>query len=179
MVQSVFLWFYCLPIPEAVLLVMLGSAVFLGLKRKFGNSRMWKICTGTVLVVWMTMVIYATVISREPGNGNEHFFIPFHSYRAVLKGENPEILRSNFMNVVLFYPAGLLGASFLPKRWSWWQRSLLALGAFAALSAAVEVIQFAFALGQLEVDDVIHNSLGASLGTAVGCISLQLKKNKE
>lgn len=68
------------------------------------------------------------------------------------------------MNVVLFYPAGLLLCSLLPEGWKKWCRVLLTFVVLCALSCGIEYAQFIYALGQAEIDDVIHNSLGALLG---------------
>lgn len=75
------------------------------------------------------------------------------------------MIRTNFMNVALFYPAGLLSASLLPDKWPRLQKILSAAILFALFSAVIEYTQFFCALGKPEVDDVIHNTLGAILGT--------------
>ena len=69
------------------------------------------------------------------------------------------------MNVALFYPAGLLAASLLPEKWSRCQKMLAVLLPFALLSMMIEYTQFRYALGESEIDDVIHNTLGAFIGT--------------
>ena len=104
--------------------------------------------------------------------------IPFHSYRAVIAGENKEILRSNFMNVVLFYPAGLFACELLPKSWSRAKRVILVAVLFALVSAGIEFCQYHFALGQAEVDDVIHNALGALIGALIGTMPIKWKTGK-
>lgn len=69
-----------------------------------------------------------------------------------------------------FYPAGLLSASLLPKKWHLAWRMLLVTVVFAALSAGIEYIQYAYALGKVEIDDVIHNAFGALLGCICGIL---------
>jgi glycopeptide antibiotics resistance protein len=63
------------------------------------------------------------------------------------------------MNVLLFYPGGVLAGS-LWRRW----RVLPMAAVFLLLSVAIELCQYAFAIGTTETDDVIHNTLGAFLG---------------
>ena len=66
-------------------------------------------------VLWVGAVAYFTVLSREPGVPSD-FGALFRSYHQVLAGGNPELLRSNFMNILLFFPGGLLLGALLPHR---------------------------------------------------------------
>ena len=94
--------------------------------------------------------------------------VPFYSYYLAFSGINEELLRSCFMNVVLFYPAGLLaGAIWLPER-KVWKRILFLAVVGCGVSVSVEVLQYFRQLGLMEVDDVIHNTLGMAIGAAVG-----------
>ena len=68
------------------------------------------------------------------------------------------------MNVALFHPAGLLAASLLPEKWSRCQKMLAVLLPFALFSVMIEYAQFRYALGESEIDDVIHNTFGALIG---------------
>ena len=78
---------------------------------------------------------------------------------VLLGGGERELLRSAFMNVLLFYPGALLLRSILPRGTG----LLVVLGLFAA-TVVIEVCQFALQLGYAETDDVLHNTLGAVLG---------------
>ena len=76
------------------------------------------------------------------------------------------------MNVFLFVPLGLslpfvLGRGWLPR----FTTIVVAL----AISAGIEYLQYRYALGRCEVDDVIMNTLGAS----VGCMAHWLFRNWE
>lgn len=176
MLQSVFLWFYCLPIWKAVFFVILATLGFRLVRQKVGGKLWWRACLGAVLIAWTAVVVYATVAGREAEEGYQHFFVPFHSYRAVMNGGNPEILRSNLMNVLLFYPAGLLAVSLLPEKLPRRSRVVLVLVLFATVSAGIEFAQYVFELGQAEIDDVIHNTLGAAIGAMAGSIRLRRKR---
>ena len=83
---------------------------------------------------------------------------------AFMEYAQSKIYRSNFMNMVLFYPAGLLAASLLMRKWPEWCRFILVVTVLAALSAGIEFLQYHFCLGRCEIDDVIHNTAGALLG---------------
>ena len=176
MLRSFFLWFYCLSITDAILLVIVVSAVYLFFRQWLGDKRFWRPVIALLFLAWLAVIAVATLTDRTPGTiPAEPELIPFHSYRAVMAGENKEILRSNFMNVVLFYPAGLFACELLPKSWSRAKRVILVAVLFALVSVGIEFCQYHFALGQAEVDDVIHNTLGTLIGALICTIHLKWK----
>lgn len=119
------------------------------------------------LTVWFVAVLWITVLSRTPGSAYVPELIPFHSYQKLLATGTTEIIRTNFMNVALFYPAGLLTVSLFPNKWTRLQKIWSTAILFTMFSGMIEYVQFFYALGELELemDDVIHNTLGALLGT--------------
>ena len=179
MLESFFLWFYCLSITDAVLLVIVVSVGYLILRQWLENKRFWRPVIALLFLAWLVVIAVATLTDRTPGIiPAEPELLPFHSYRAVMAGGNREILRSNFMNVVLFYPAGLFACELLPKSWSLAKRVILVAMLFALISAGIEFCQYHFALGQAEVDDVIHNALGALVGALISTIPVKWKPGK-
>ena len=60
------------------------------------------------------------------------------------------------MNLVLFYPLGLLLGSVAEKK------RIIGIGFF--LSFGIEMAQFIWKLGYAETDDVLHNTLGVAIG---------------
>lgn len=105
------------------------------------------------------------MFSRSPDRAYRPEWIPFHSYRKLLATGVSEIIRTNFMNIVLFYPAGFLTASLLPEEWLCRQKLLTVGVLFSLFSLSIELGQFYYALGEPEIDDVIHNTAGAICGT--------------
>lgn len=177
MFESLFTQFYCLPMWFILELFMVATGMFLWLKNAFQSHWLWKVLLFIVFIGFSSVILYLTVSTRESASSSEVYILPFHSYREVLNGGNPEILRSNFMNVVLFYPSGLLMASLLPRKWPWWIRILLTFILFTGLSVGVEYVQYSQEMGRAEIDDVIHNSLGALLGSICSLIPLPSKKS--
>lgn len=97
--------------------------------------------------------------------------MPFHSYVEVLKG-NRQFLFENLGNVVLFIPLGV-ALSVMNK---WDVKRATTVGLMASL--LIETIQFTFALGTFECDDLIHNTLGAVIGVwCVGKTSGEFRVN--
>lgn len=159
MLQSLFLWFYCLPIPSIILLFVLAALVFRRLMLR------WRVGSAVLLALWLVVMLQFTILSRTASvSGSAFSWIPFHSYRELLSGGNREILRSNFMNVALFFPAGMLLGGLLPRKWPFGTRLLTIAAVLGAVSFAVELFQSTRLLGLGEIDDVIHNTLGAMLG---------------
>lgn len=167
--RTVFLWFYCLPIVEAVVLILLVTAAFLLLRERLGNSPYWKGGILLLFLLWIGVILLGT-LGQRAGGGNmaSPVLMPFASYHAALSGGSKEIFRANFMNVVLFYPAGILGVEVLPKLWRRQRKAVLVTVLLVLLSLGIEYAQYRFNLGMAETDDVIHNALGALLGALAG-----------
>lgn len=163
--KSVFVDVYRLDYHELLGLLAAATVLFLLLNSRFRNKHWWKIAVVAVLTAVTVLVVYMTVGSRGGEYTGQYNLMPFHSYREVLAGGNPEIYRSNFMNAVLFYPSGLLLTALLPEKWRGWCQCVLVVVLFAALSAGIEYMQFCFGLGRCEIDDVIHNTAGALAGS--------------
>ena len=79
------------------------------------------------------------------------------------------------MNAVLFYPAGLLLAGLMPENRSYRKGMLCTVLIFALFSLVIELSQYFWQLGNCEIDDVLHNTLGAGLGYAAFYLDLDDK----
>ncbi|MBQ3215232.1 MAG: VanZ family protein [Oscillospiraceae bacterium] len=156
--QSLFHWIYCLPLDQAVLWALCATSLFLWLRQRLEGQKWWRFVLMAALMVWLVAVVRTCLTTRTSGVFQWNL-LPLKSYITVLQGGNPELVRSNFMNVLLFYPGGLVSASL-------WRRSKLwkLTGLFFLLSLLIELTQFVFCLGFAEIDDVIHNTLGGWLG---------------
>lgn len=157
-------WFYCLPLPRAVLLCVMGCAGVLWVRNRWHTRSRWHWLCGGILVIWAAVVIHLTLLGRSPDPELTHSLRLFDSYRVWLREGNREMIRSNFMNLALFLPGGLLLAQLMPRQWPRWKRLLPALALMMLLSICIEWVQAHFLLGQAEADDVLHNTLGAALG---------------
>lgn len=163
--KQLFLWFYCLPILDAVTLVLLATAAFCWLRQRLGETKFWKIGIFVLFCCWLAVIFWGTLGQRtEGGSRQDPVLMPFYSYYMALSGGPKELYRTNFMNAVLFYPGGLLGCQLLPRQWSRRRKTLGIVLGFLLLSAAIEYCQYRYALGLAETDDVIHNTLGALAG---------------
>lgn len=164
MLRSLYHWVYCLPIRDVILLMLAAAWSFRWLNRQWNGRIWWRGTLAAAGALWAIAVLYATVLNRGGETVSIEKTVLFHSYREVLAGGNPEILRSNFMNGFLFCPGGLILAALLPDRWPRWSRALAVLACLGGLSLAIEHFQLIHALGRAEIDDVLHNTLGAVCG---------------
>lgn len=163
--KDIYLWFYCMPISEAAVLILCGVAGFLYLRERFSGRGWWKAGVGGVLAVWLVVVLWATLADRgEDPSGKLASLVPLASYWRVLRGGNIELLRVNFMNTVLFFPGGLLVSVFMPERWSLGRRFAAVAAGCCIVSVGIEIVQYLLGVGLAETDDVIHNTLGGILG---------------
>lgn len=176
--HSVFLWFYCLDYHEVIILLGLATGLFFIIRTRFGHRKFWKSALLALLIGWASVVIAQTLLWRTSDTALEPIWHPFQSYLDALGGET-ELLRSNFMNVVLFYPAGLLAASILPTQYKPIVKLFAMLAVFTVFSTAIEYLQYRYCLGLAQTDDIIHNVLGALLGAAVPIIAGLFQDNPQ
>ncbi|MGN0452251.1 MAG: VanZ family protein [Ruminococcus sp.] len=165
------LWFYSLPwsgllwvMPAAAILYFIIDTAL----REFKLTKALKILCSSLLILWCGYVLYSTVFSREAA-GQRHSFQPLFASYEVAK-ELPEMYRSNFTNILLYFPSGLLLFSLLSDN----KKPLAFIIAVilpCLLSAGIEVSQYFFSLGYAEADDIMHNTLGALFGAGTGLLT--------
>ena len=163
--SNLLIWFYCLDYHELYLLTVLGTLFYALLLPRFVPAGKFRQFSAALAGCCLILIVGATLVARDPVT-SEPSWIPFHSYFEAVRTGNVEIYRSNLMNTLLFYPFGLfLGSAFPADR-----KKLLPGLLFAwVLSLEIELCQFWFQLGNPEIDDVLHNTLGMLLGLAVPC----------
>ena len=163
--QELLNWIYHLPTGDLPEYAVFCALIYCTLYRKYEGKRWLRPGIGGVLAVWVAAVLWTTLFNRAPGS-YESNWIPLHAYRLIFSGEHPEMYRSCLMNVLLFYPAGLLLAGLLPRHHSYRRRLLCTVLCFGLFSLSIELSQHFLHLGTAELDDVLHNTLGATAGFA-------------
>lgn len=120
-----------------------------------------KILIGVLLFEYVFIVVCSTIICR----GVQSFefarleLTPFWTYRAVINHIPGVSVWDIVLNVVLFIPLGFLMKLLLPKL-RLWKLLLIAV----VCSVLIETNQYVFEKGVAQIDDVIHNTIGAGLG---------------
>ncbi len=111
-----------------------------------------------ILVGFILLICYFTLFRGSSGT-RQIMLEPFWSYR---KWSAADVRWQIYMNIFLFVPLGGGLKSLGVKH-----AVLIALG----VSVLVEALQYLFALGFCETDDVINNTLGALLGSGLYMLS--------
>ena len=122
------------------------------------------------------IILYATILTRTPGD-YEVILTPFATFAAAR--QQPELYREMLMNVFLFFPLGLTLSNALPRKWHRWSKIALTTLVGCILSAGIEYVQYRYALGMAEVDDVICNTLGTFVGSTSLLVAHAIEKSRE
>lgn len=123
----------------------------------------------TLLVIYVLIVFWLTVFNKNLHSERMINLKPFWSYSI---GNHVDVLLQVFMNVFLFIPFGFL-IPFSSKR-SFIQTLTIGL----CLSVTIEALQYIFALGLCETDDVFHNTLGCIIGYWYWAVLNKLRKKR-
>ena len=127
-----------------------------------------------VVVLSLILILCFTVIGRGVSVYHVPELMPFISFeKAKLE---PEFYRTMYMNMLLFLPLGLSLPFALPEKWRF--RALIAAVSGFLLSVGVEAIQYGFAIGNCETDDVLMNTLGTLIGVSSFGIVCLIEKIK-
>ena len=167
--HELFLLIYRQPLHRIVICMILLILLWGYLGFREGCSLRWRLGNLAVFACMVAAIFYVTVYTRGE-SASEAVLLPFQSFREAKI--QPELYRSMLMNVFLFLPIGLSLPFVLGKgRLS----VFITVTAALSFSAGIEYLQYRYALGRCEVDDVIMNTLGAS----VGCLAYWLFRNWE
>lgn len=157
-------YIYCLPLCAVLIFAFIALTVWGDLSVRCSGS-IWGTGNCVLLIASVAVVIYTTLLSRTSGS-HEVILTPFVALTAAR--QQPELYREMLMNVFLFFPLGLTLSNALPQKWYRWVRIILTTLIGCILSTGIEYAQYRYALGMVEIDDVICNTLG----TFVGALSL-------
>ena len=155
--------YYGFPIRKAITCMIFLSFVWAFLKQiiaeKLNYKILWKILNMALVVGMIIAILTATVSSR--GGVSELILEPLYSLRQI--PNSPDLGRSMFMNIFLFFPLGLTLPFALPEKWN--SKALIAILFALTLSISIEFLQYYYHLGRAETDDVLCNTLGCAIGT--------------
>lgn len=113
-----------------------------------------------MLTGYLVFLLLATLIDRNRKPAAYYEPELFWTYRAIAAGETT-LIGELIPNILVFVPAGFLGAALLRRR-----RWIVPVAGMV-FSATVETLQLLFRRGYFELDDIFHNTLGVCLGLPV------------
>lgn len=172
--MSRFLWtIYVQPLNRIIFFIVLLVVVWSIVGYKADKKNWWRLFNSVILLCIIAAIAFMTVYSREEG-AHEVILTPFQSF-VEAKG-NREMYRSMLMNVFLFVPLGLSLPNVLPRKWHPAANVCLTMIFGFALSAVIEWCQYRYGLGRCEVDDVIMNTLGTTIGASSFVIARILER---
>lgn len=144
------------------------------MSRNIYTKRCLSIISGVLCFIWLLATLEYTVFGRIAGQCEDISLIPvYDTYRLHMSGMYG-ILRTTWMNVVLFLPYGILLPEAFDglnhhettrgsRRRQYFKVVLIAL----VLSVGIEMAQWIWSLGFAQIDDVICNTAGAVIGGLV------------
>lgn len=135
------------------IIIFILAIVFSFFVDKLGNmNKRWFLLAEVLLIMWLT--IFAKKVTVREIN-----LTPLWSYRRI---GDAFLTCEIALNIALFVPYGALLYSNLKNT------SLVKVIIIGCVtSAVIEIIQFIFALGLCEVDDIISNTLGTIIGCCI------------
>ena len=134
------------------------SALFtmlIPLSLKKNELRIKKNCRVIIALVYLGLVLYITILHRTPGVEHEKNMVLFWSYKEFSKYY---VRWQIYMNVFMFIPIGYM------LRWTLNLKQTKCILLGMCISVLIEVSQYALRCGLCEIDDIIHNTLGALFG---------------
>ena len=121
-----------------------------------------KIIAFIILSEYLFLLFLSTVYYRAERSDYKHELTPFGSYFTICEGNSKMLLIENILNVMVFLPIGFMICCIKKDI----KCRYVALIGFI-ISVIVEMLQYFCMKGFLEIDDVIHNTLGCMLGFGV------------
>lgn len=154
-------------IPNIKWVLLFGAIffVFFILLKQRGYVKRYTIHTisivwGILLSLSCSFIFVMTLFGRKIGAVSQYRVIPFETYYHVFIEEDMEVLLQLLVNVLMFVALGVV----LPCCFQYFEKLKNIVRVLLGCSLAIELIQFTFEMGLFEIDDIVHNVLGAIIG---------------
>lgn len=125
-----------------------------------------------LLVLYMTIVLYLTVLGREPIGCYQYDLSPIRKIHQLFTvgyyGHGQYILREILLNILMFVPVGALLAgsrsrSHVSPSFSHLKPIIIGF----CLSLTIELLQLLTCRGCCETNDLVHNTIGCAIGYGI------------
>ncbi len=111
-------------------------------------------------LVWVVALFCVAFLARQPYAAPRFVLDPFHALKLSVQNRSAAFLEGALLNLLIFVPVGCL----LPLLWKRVDSCPRLLLCAFALSLCVELLQLVTRCGMFDLDDLMHNTLGALLG---------------
>lgn len=118
---------------------------------------------GSILSLNCSFIFVMTLFGRRIRESRKFDLKPFESYYYTFAERDMEMLLQILMNIAMYIPLGFL----LPCCFKLFEKYRYIIFTAVISAAGIEFIQVIFKIGLFEVDDIINNTLGATLGVAI------------
>lgn len=153
----------------------LGFVVVHYIKHRTLNNSSLKSWIAKVIFAIEIATLVSTMLIRGTGISERQWRIqPFASYFLMIESKSMGTLSQIIMNIVVYIPFGFL----LPYCFEFFKKGRYAVLMAFLCSGCIEVIQGVTKIGLFEVDDIIHNVLGAVIGVGIYKLCTS-KRNKD
>lgn len=166
---------YSCPLHVISIAMAIAIAIWGYARTKLYGKR-WNIANALLACGMVMAILCITIMGRTTGE-RTLILKPFASLAAARS--QSEAYRELLMNIFLFFPFGLTLSNALPQSWGRCRRIGLTVITGLLLSVGIEYIQYRFALGVAETDDVICNTIGAFIGSTSLLIAHGIEKYNE
>lgn len=124
-----------------------------------GKEVFWSLA----LSIYVMFLLGATLLNRTLGDGEGLRLELFWSYRVVFQEQNWELAKQILYNILAFIPWGILVPKCFGRSMGYWK----VVGSAITMSVGIELVQLIGQCGLCELDDVVHNTLGAVIGYGI------------
>lgn len=130
--------------------------------------------TISTFIMYIVIILYATLFCREEVSSFQHIFRPLTSYKAMIHGYRKAIY-DNIQNVLFFIPFGMYLFFFYQNKIKWYHVFLCS----AIFSGCIETTQLFTHLGCCQTADVINNATGGLIGFQIAFFLHTVIMNKQ
>ena len=157
-----------------ILIPLVGVTVLMPyiLRKCSGEHKGWLVWS--MFVIYILGNMYFTLLSRVPDSGQYLELQPFRTYGRLFESATEDSTATGFaamfldntlpivsliLNIFLYYPLGYFLPILFPKLKP---KHVILIGCLCSI--ATEATQYLLKMGWCETDDVIHNTLGTTIG---------------
>ena len=147
--------YYDIGIPSIGVCLFVCCIVFLLFRIRDSYSTFVRQASFCMFIGYVFLVLCTTIFFREETFVKRYHLYPLWSYTELYT----TILAQLIMNIMMFVPIGFFVGGALKKKHIW---NVIKIG--FVLSLFIELTQLITTRGVFNVDDIIHNVLGCTIG---------------